>query len=78
MFERFTSRARAAVTSTQQIARGLGHQRIGSGHLLLGLVRMSGSTASGLLRERGISVEQVREAVLREVAEGGERPGRTA
>ncbi|GAA3212468.1 Clp protease N-terminal domain-containing protein [Actinocorallia longicatena] len=37
MFERFTKEARSAVTAAQQIARGMNHGGIDTGHLLLAL-----------------------------------------
>ena len=39
MFERFTDHGRQVVVLAQDEARSLGHREIGSGHLLLGLVR---------------------------------------
>lgn len=56
----------------------LGHQSIGTEHLLLGLVRDDGCSAARILAARGADRERVRTAVLREIAAGGDRPGRTA
>jgi ATP-dependent Clp protease ATP-binding subunit ClpC len=39
MFERFTDRARRVVVLAQEEARILGHNWIGTEHLLLGLLR---------------------------------------
>jgi ATP-dependent Clp protease ATP-binding subunit ClpA len=56
----------------------LGHRYIGTEHLLLGLVRDDGCSAARILAARGADHERVRRAVLREIAAGGDRPGRTA
>jgi ATP-dependent Clp protease ATP-binding subunit ClpA len=56
----------------------LGHRSIGTEHLLLGLVRDDGCSAARILAARGADRERVRAAVLREIAAGGDRPGRTA
>jgi ATP-dependent Clp protease ATP-binding subunit ClpA len=56
----------------------LGHRSIGTEHLLLGLVREDGCSAARILAARGADRERVRAAVLREIAAGGDRPGRTA
>jgi ATP-dependent Clp protease ATP-binding subunit ClpC len=39
MFERFTGRARRVVVLAQEEARMLGHNYIGTEHILLGLIR---------------------------------------
>jgi ATP-dependent Clp protease ATP-binding subunit ClpC len=46
-------------------ARKLGHQYIGTEHLLLGLVRESEGTAADVLRRLGVSPEQVRRQTRR-------------
>ena len=56
----------------------LGHRSIGTEHLLLGLVRDDGCSAARILAARGADRERVRAAVLRQIAAGGDRPGRTA
>ncbi len=42
MFERFTDRGRRVVVLAQEGARRLGHDHIGTEHLLLGLLRTDG------------------------------------
>jgi ATP-dependent Clp protease ATP-binding subunit ClpA len=74
----FTPRAKRALEDSLREALRLGSRSIGSEHILLGLLRDTGSTATMMLCERGITAEQVREAADREVGEGGDRPGRTA
>src|SRR5438034_9135373 len=63
MFERFTNGARCAVTAAQQEARRLGHDCIGTEHVLLGLLRGEGIAARAL---SGLGVTA--EAVEREAA----------
>ena len=57
MFERFTDRARQVVVLAQQEARMLGHDWIGTEHLLLGLIREGDGVAAKVLESLGISLE---------------------
>jgi ATP-dependent Clp protease ATP-binding subunit ClpC len=60
MFERFTDRARLAVVRAQEEARTLNHDRVGTEHLLLGLIHESiGGVAAGTLESLGIGLEAV-------------------
>ena len=63
MFERFTAPARQTVVFAQDEARLLGHSHMGSEHLLLGLLRAEDGVAAGVLKDLGITVERVRDAV---------------
>jgi ATP-dependent Clp protease ATP-binding subunit ClpA len=72
MFERFTTEARAVVTQAQQHARTLRHHRIGTEHLLLGLLDLTDPTAD-VLRARGLTPESVTDAI---VEHHGRRPDR--
>jgi ATP-dependent Clp protease ATP-binding subunit ClpA len=65
MFERFTSSAREAVVGAQGEARALGHRRIDTEHLLLGLLHGRDDIAARVLREAGIEAEQVRAQIDR-------------
>lgn len=60
MFERFTREARLVAVLAQHEARELGHPRIGTGHLLLGLLALNNGIALRLLREQGVDAERVR------------------
>jgi ATP-dependent Clp protease ATP-binding subunit ClpA len=62
VFERFTERARQVVVLAQDEARTLGHGRIGTEHLLLGILREEGAAAQALT-EAGLSLERARETV---------------
>ena len=67
MFERFTEQARRVVVAAQEEARMLGHNHIGSEHLLLGLLHEQGGTAADVLAAAGITAEAAR-AQVRELA----------
>lgn len=69
MFERFTVEARRAVVLASEEARGLGHNWIGTEHLLLGLLREGQGVGAQVLVERGVTLAAVRERL------GAEGPG---
>ena len=70
MFERFSSDARAAVAAAQEEALGLHHPRIGTEHILLGLLARPESVAGRALTRLAGSLADVRTTVLREVPVG--------
>src|SRR5215469_4823528 len=75
MFERFTDRARRVVVWSQEEARTLNHNDIGTEHLLLGLVHEGEGLAAKALESLGISLATVRERVEEVVPPGlYERP----
>lgn len=45
-------------------AKQLGHPHVGTEHLLLGLLRLSGGPVAEVLREQGLDLEQVRARVI--------------
>ncbi len=63
MFERFTDRARRVVVTAQEEARMLGHNHIGSEHLLLGLLHEESGVTARVLAASGITVEAARTQV---------------
>jgi ATP-dependent Clp protease ATP-binding subunit ClpA len=69
-FEKFTNRARIVMTLAQDEAQRLGHNYMGTEHLLLGLVREGEGVAAVALRELGVSLEDVRAAVLHIIGHG--------
>jgi ATP-dependent Clp protease ATP-binding subunit ClpC len=77
MFERFNSQAREAVISAQEQARDLGHDYIGTEHLLLALIASSGEgVAHQMLNALGVQHERVRADILAIVGPGaGAKPG---
>jgi hypothetical protein len=60
-FERFTRRARQIVVLAQEDARELGHGRVGTEHLLLGLVRAEDEATAPILADAGLTADTVRE-----------------
>jgi ATP-dependent Clp protease ATP-binding subunit ClpC len=72
VFERFTERARQVVVLAQDEARALGHNYIGTEHILLGLLREEEGLAARVLESLDVTVEEVRAQVKRLVGEGDE------
>jgi ATP-dependent Clp protease ATP-binding subunit ClpC len=64
MFERFTERARQVVVLAQDEARTLKHSKIGTEHLLLGVIREEQGAAAHTLDELGVTLDDVRERVI--------------
>jgi ATP-dependent Clp protease ATP-binding subunit ClpA len=69
-FEKFTNRARIVMTLAQDEAQRLGHNYMGTEHLLLGLVREGEGVAAIALKQMGVSLEDARGAVLRIIGHG--------
>ena len=75
MFERFSSAGRRVVVQAEREARGLGHDFIGTEHLLLALAApvpnpAVGGQAAQLLAAYGLDVEELRAAVVETVGLG--------
>jgi ATP-dependent Clp protease ATP-binding subunit ClpA len=71
MFERFTDQARDVVVHAQEESRGLGHDYIGTEHLLLALLDPAAGATSTVLTEAGVDAPTVRAAVRRSPAQPG-------
>jgi ATP-dependent Clp protease ATP-binding subunit ClpA len=69
---RFTRVARTMITAAGDEARALGHDRIGTEHLLLGAFAVEEAGARRVLAEAGIEPDRLRDAVAAAVGEGGE------
>src|ERR687889_1115361 len=65
MFERFTDRARRVVVLSLREALQLGHNYIGTEHILLGLIREGEGVAAQVLVKLGADLNRVRQQVLR-------------
>jgi ATP-dependent Clp protease ATP-binding subunit ClpA len=65
MFERFTQDAREIVVGAQEEATRLHADRIGTEHLLLALVRRTGTPTYGVLTRHGLTSERVARSVGR-------------
>ena len=67
---RFTERARQALTLAQEAAASFGHSYIGSEHLLLGLLREEEGLAHRVLTEYGLTDEMILSVLRRSVGAG--------
>jgi len=75
-FQRFTQRARSAVVAAQDEARALGHDHVGSGHLLLGLLAVGEGPGAKALETLGVTAERARAEVAERTAPAeGPPPG---
>jgi ATP-dependent Clp protease ATP-binding subunit ClpA len=63
MFEHFTPEARAVLESTPACSVGLGHNYIGTEHILLALVGAEQAGAPGHLVARGVTVDNAAELI---------------
>jgi prophage maintenance system killer protein len=70
-FHRFTDRARMVVVLAQDEARRLGHNYIGTEHVLLGLIGMGDGVAAKVLEVMGITGDAVRHRI-EEIIDCGE------
>ena len=68
---RFTDQMRQVVTHAKDEARRLGHDHVGTEHLLLGLLRTGDGLASACLGLQGISLAAVRAQVEQTSSLGG-------
>ena len=69
-----TPRAKRVIELSIEEARRLGHNYIGTEHLLLGLVREGEGIAAGVLESLGINLEKVRSQVVQVVSQGQSEP----
>jgi ATP-dependent Clp protease ATP-binding subunit ClpC len=74
MFERFIDRARRVVDLARHEARTLGHDHIGTEHILLGLIDEGGGVGSTALTSMGINLEGMRQAVQDSIGRGAQPP----
>ena len=70
MFERFTDRARRVVVLAQEESRLLGHNYIGTEHLLLGLLAEREGVAARALESLDITLDAAREQVREIIGPG--------
>lgn len=76
MYQRFTEKAERAISFSQQSAVELGHNYVGTEHILLGLVKEGTGVAARVLQAQGITEEKI----LKEIDEligRGETAGET-
>jgi len=68
----FTPRAKRVLELSLEEARQLGHNYIGTEHLLLGLIREGEGVASRVLENLGIDLSRVRSQTIRELGDNAE------
>jgi ATP-dependent Clp protease ATP-binding subunit ClpC len=74
LFERFTDQARRVVVFTQEEARSLNHNYIGTEHILLGLIHEGEGIAARALESLDVSLEAVRQQVEQMIGRGQAAP----
>ena len=74
MFERFTNKARHVVVLSQEEARLLNHNYIGTEHILLGLLGEPESIGGQVLASFGLTRDGVREEVVEKIGRGKSTP----
>jgi hypothetical protein len=72
-FERFRKDARRAVTFAQREAKELGHNWVGTEHLLLGVLGVEGSIGAQALADFEVTLDDVREDVSQIIGEAEEQ-----
>jgi ATP-dependent Clp protease ATP-binding subunit ClpC len=72
-----TPRAKKVIEYAIEEARNLGHNYVGTEHLLLGLLREKDGVAAQVLMNLGLKLEEVREEVLNLLGAGVESEGNT-
>ncbi len=70
-----SARAKNVITLAIDEAKRLGHNYIGTEHILLGLIRNGEGVATGVLDMLGVSLEQIKTSVMRVLRQGGATTG---
>ena len=77
MYQRFTEKAERAIAFSQQSAVELGHNYVGTEHILLGLVKEGTGVASRVLQAQGITEDKILKEIDELIGKGetaGEAP----
>jgi ATP-dependent Clp protease ATP-binding subunit ClpC len=77
MYGRFTEKAEKAINFSQETAMELGHNYVGTEHLLLGLIKEGSGVAAKVLQNQGVTEEKVLKEVEELIGRGessGEQP----
>jgi len=74
MFGRFTERAQKVLSLAQEEAVRLGHNNIGTEHILLGLIREGDGIAAKALIALGLGLEKIQDEVESLIGRGQEQP----
>jgi ATP-dependent Clp protease ATP-binding subunit ClpC len=78
MFGRFTERAQKVLSLAQEEAVRLGHNNIGTEHILLGLIREGDGIAAKALVALGLGLEKIQDEVEALIGRGQEQPSNIA
>ena len=70
MFGRFTEKAQRAILLSQEEAKGLKHNYVGTEHLLLGIIAENTGVGAKALSESGVDIEDAREEIIELIGEG--------
>ena len=68
----FTPRAKRVLELSLEEARQLGHNYIGTEHLLLGLIREGEGVAARVLENLGVDLSKIRSQIIKALGESGE------
>ena len=77
LFSNFTEKARIAISEAHDAAAEMGHNYIGSEHLLLGLIREGSGVAAKALEKNGLTADKVREKIIEYIGTGEPLPQNT-
>lgn len=70
MYGRFTERAQQAIILSQQYAQQLGHNYVGTEHILLGLLQEGEGIAAKALKNLGLEVPKIQERIVNIIGKG--------
>ena len=73
MMQRFTDDAQRVISFAQEAALELGHDYVGTEHVLIGLTKVKNGVAAKALEELGIVTEDIFEAVEEQVGRGNKK-----
>lgn len=77
LFSNFTEKARIAISEAHDAAAQMGHNYIGSEHLLLGLIREGSGVAAKILEESGLKADAVTQKINEYIGTGAPLPQQT-
>ena len=77
LFSNFTEKARISISEAHDAAAEMGHNYIGSEHLLLGLIREGSGVAAKVLEKNGITAEKVIEKINEYIGTSSPLPQQT-
>lgn len=75
MYGRFTEKAEKSITFSQESAMNLGHNYVGTEHLLLGLVKEGSGVAARVLQVQGVTEDKVLKEIEELIGRGEESGG---